>query len=158
MSLVGSDVWTRSEQLLRESSRALGVAIQSPKESGFQRVYMFSFPVFNKIARLDRERQLFNATMQDHILHEHRRNPWFKRTFFALFYLTAFWMLFYSPPQFLEKHPFYTNINRLKAAGKKQWQSNGKKTSSPQGKGSNTSRTKTAPFGKIGRASCRERV
>ncbi|HEY8279694.1 MAG TPA: FecR family protein [Bdellovibrionota bacterium] len=114
MSIRGLQAWAVRNRDFQGSARALGSEINRNGQGNFRRIFMWDFPIFHKVSRMDWERQLFNLTMRDHVKHEHKSNSWFKVLGFFIplaIFLTVFLAF---PPKVLRKQPFYAKVTLWK--------------------------------------------
>ncbi|MGZ3650099.1 MAG: FecR family protein [Bdellovibrionota bacterium] len=114
MSLAETKAWEAREQDLASHSRAILPTINGSSPEPVSRIYLFQFPIYNTAARMDRERQLFNVTMQEHIRHEQLNNPWLRRVLLTIFFTVLVGALYAYPPEIVESSVPYQKLGLIR--------------------------------------------
>jgi hypothetical protein len=107
MSLSDTKAWATREYETASHSRAILSLVNGDNKKSLRRVYLFDYPIYHLASRMDRERQLFNATMAEHIQHEQRRSPWLRRTLLSILFAVIFWVLYAFPPPIVAESALY---------------------------------------------------
>lgn len=120
MSLLHTRAWSARDEDIAARARDISPVLNGTAPERLGHVYLFSYPIYNKVARMDRERQVFDANMKEHIRHEHRGNPWTRRLVVAALLLAGVLALCVHPPAALLSSPFYRRLSPRMAEVKSQ--------------------------------------
>lgn len=96
--------WGVKERERMGAAKALSGEMKQDGMGNFRRVYLFSMPILSTLARLDRERQLFNIAIKEQIHHDHSSQDSRKRFWFLLpLVMVAITIFLVRPPAVLKK-------------------------------------------------------